>query len=238
MNAKNVISFLVLSLLLVSCGGSGRKFVSDLDVKTVDDNDQKWVVTNFKLDIGNVEVPDLVYPLPNDYGNFRAYRQEDQNYLGVDFNLTSILNLPGSIATLPNGQVVPVDTSGAGIIEIPVNRINGKAYVAVADGMALLGIAVVIKQLGDLDLNVGDVGVFPTYKIKGVDIMAGIFTSNDDQSNGIAIFANLASIWDGNKIHNPDVFIYEPEYVKRSHKRKILRKLQRMLKQKMKIEFM
>ena len=231
-----VIMTLSSLLMLVSCGNSGKKFVSDVEVETVDQNQQKWLVSNFKLNLGNLELPELAVPLPSDYGNFRAFRKDSENYLGVDFNVTSILNLPGSAATLPNGQVIPIDVSGAGIIEIPMSKINGKVYLAVADGVALIGVATVIKQLADLD--VGDVGVFPTYKVGPVDIMAGVFASKRDDTNGIAIFANLAGIWDGaQKEYDSDTFIFEPEYVRKSKKRRVYRKLRSLLKKKMQVEF-
>ena len=237
MNYKLIVLSLLSSLLfLTSCGNSGKQFVSDVNVETVDQDQQKWLVSNFKLNLGNVELPEVALPLPSDYGNFRAYRKDSENYLGVDFNISSILNLPGNIATLPNGQVIPIDVGGAGIIELPINKINGKVYLAVADGVALIGVAAVIKQLGDLD--VGDIGVFPTYKVGNVDIMAGIFASRNDNTNGIAIFANLAGIWDGAQKHyDSDTFIFEPEYVRRSKKRRVYRKLRTLLKKKMQIEF-
>lgn len=233
-----ILSICLLSSLFVftSCGNSGKQFVSDVNVQTVNQDQQKWLVSDFKLNLGSVELPELVYPLPSDYGNFRSYRKDAANYLGVDFNISSILNLPGNIATLPNGQVVPIDVGGAGIIEIPINKINGKAYLAVADGVALIGVATVIKQLRNLE--VGDIGVFPTYKVGKVDIMAGVFTSKEDNTNGIAIFANLAGIWDGaQKQYDSDTFIFEPEYVRRSKKRRVYRKLRKLLKKKMQIEF-
>ena len=237
MNYKILSICLISSLfVLTSCGNSGKQFVSDVDVQTVNQDQQKWLVSNFRLNLGKVELPELVFPLPSDYGNFRSFRKDSANYLGVDFNISSILNLPGNIATLPNGQVVPIDVGGAGIIEIPNDKINGKVYLAVADGVALIGVAAVIKQLADLD--VGDIGVFPTYKVGKVDVMAGIFTSSTDNTNGIAIFANLAGIWDGNlKDYDSDTFIFEPEYVRRTKKRRVYKKLRRLLKQKMQIEF-
>lgn len=237
MNYK-ILSICVLmgSFVLTSCGNSGKQFVTDVDVQTVNQDQQKWLVSNFRVNLGKVELPELVYPLPSDYGNFRSYRKDAANYLGVDFNISSILNLPGNIATLPNGQVVPIDVGGAGIIEIPIDKINGKVYLAVADGVALIGVATVIKQLSDLD--VGDIGVFPTYKVGKVDVMAGVFTSKRDNTNGIAIFANLAGIWDGNqKEYDSDTFIFEPEYVRKSKQRKVYRKLRKLLRQKMQIEF-
>lgn len=235
---KKTLGIILFSTMfaLVGCGNSGKKLVSDVGVQTVDENQNKYVITDFRLDIGNLELPEWVLPLPSDYGNFRSYRKNDGNYLALDLNVTSILNLPGSIATLPNGQVVPMNVGGSGIIELPISQINGKAYLAVAEGVAMVGVAVVIKQLDDLD--VGRAGVFPTFKLGKVDVMAGVFTSDADQSSGIAIFANVAGFWNGDtKAYDRSELVFEPEYVKKSKKRRIYRKLRRLLKKKMQVDF-
>ena len=66
--------------------------------------------------------------------------------------------------------------------------------------------------------------------------MAGIFGSTDNQSNGIAIFANLSGLF-GDKGYYSDEYIFQPEYVRKRTKRRLARKLRRLMRKKMQIEF-
>lgn len=232
------MKYLLLLAMLVSlagCGKSGTKWVSDLNYQTTDQDDQKWLVSDFKLNLGESEIPDLNYELPRDYGYFRSWRLDGENYLGLDLNLSEILGLPGGVATLPNGQVLPIDTNGVGVVEVAIDQIQGKVYLAVANGTTLVGVAASIKQIDDL--GIGEVGVFPRFQIKGVDIMAGIFASETPGKTGIAIFATIGGIWEETVAMGENVFKYRQEYVTVSKRRQLARKLRRILRKKTKLNF-
>ncbi|MBD65190.1 MAG: hypothetical protein CME62_08285 [Halobacteriovoraceae bacterium] len=227
---------IALSFALISCGGdSAKKWVTDLEYETRDHDQAKWIATQFKVNLGDNVLPKITQPLPRDYGVFKTFHANGENYMGVDLNLTSIINLPGGIATLPNGQVVPIDTSGAGIIQIPLKFIKGSAYLSLNNDMTLVGVAAVIKQLDGLDL--GEIGVFPVATIKGIDIMAGVFTSDNKEESGLAIFANFGSLWDKSLAYEAEAYIYEPEYVARKRRWKLARKLNRLFKKNQTIDF-
>ncbi len=228
---------LLVSLLAitVSCGKDSKQWVKDFNYATADQDDQKWIVSDIKLDIGENELPDLTIPLTRDYGYFRSWRLNGENYLGLDLNLSEILGLPGGVATLPNGQGIPVDTNGVGVIEVPIEKINGKIYLAVANGTTLVGLAASIKQIDEL--GVGEVGVFPRFDFNGVDVMAGIFASETPGKTGLAIFATIGGIWEETVKMGPEVFEWRTEYVSRSKKRRLARKLRRQMMKKMQLDF-
>lgn len=227
---------LILSLAtLVGCGKSGKQWVTDFNYQTTDQDDQKWIVSDFKLNIGESEVPDINEPLPRDYGYFRSWRLNGENYLGLDLNLSQILDLPGGVATLPNGQVLPIDTNGVGVVEVPMDQINGSIYLAVANGTTLVGLAASIKQIDDLGL--GDVGVFPRFNIKGVDLMAGVYGSDTPGQTGIAIFATIGGIWEDTVSFGEHVFKYRSEYVSISKRKALARKLRRAMNKKQTIRW-
>lgn len=188
---------LVLAMGLASCGKNSKKIVSDVDVQSRDLDEQKYVTADFELSLGAAELPFLQLPLPRNYGSLRLYRENGVNRVGVDVNLTEITKLPGGDATLPNGTMVPVDAMGAGIIEIPVDGINGKVYVAYNDDVALIGFAISIKQLDGIGSNLGTIGVFPNFDIKNVNITAGVYSSEDQGETGIAVFGNVAGLING-----------------------------------------
>jgi hypothetical protein len=225
--------FTSVLLLVSSCGKSGKEWVTDINVETATQDDQAWVVTDFQVDLGQTTLPFFMLPLPSDFGNLRMWRLNGENYIGLDLNLTSILKLPSGYATLPNGHQVPVGSNDLGIIEIEIDQINGKVYIAKAEGMTLVGVAVSIEQLDDL--GAGTIGVYANFKLAGFDITAGVYTSEEDGKNGIAIFANIGSLWD-KAIYDSSVFTPRSEYVSRNQKRKMYRKLKRLLRKRMQLE--
>jgi hypothetical protein len=225
----------LLLLSLVSCGGESTKVVTGIDFSTRDGEQQeKLLNVDFELDLGESELPFAHYNLPNNYGALRLYTNAGVNHAAVDLNLTEILKLPEGYATLPNGQNVPVDTS-AGIIEIPVDQINAKVYVAQAQGMTLVGFAMAIEQLDSIGREVGRTGVFPTFELESVDITAGIFTDEQAGGNGIAAFVNLGRLIGdlgdllGEKVlaYNSSAFSYQTEYVTLRKQIKIYRAVTR-----------
>ncbi len=192
-----LISILALSLSLASCGKSGTKLVTDIGVETLDDGTSQYLSTDFVLDIGSTELPFISLPLPKDIGALRLYRLNGQNRIAVDLNLTSALKLPRELGTLPNGQPIPVDTNGAGIITIKIEGINAKVYVAQKEDTTLVGFAIAIKQLDGLGDSIGNAGIFPSFELGKVRLTAGVFTSDEAKETGIAAFANLGNVFAG-----------------------------------------
>lgn len=240
----SLLSILVLSLSLASCGKNSKKIVTGIDVETSDQSDSKFVVADFKLDIGSTELPFLHLPLPKDYGVFRTYVEGGVNRVAIDLNLTEILKLPGTVATLPNGTMVPVDTNGAGVIQIDISGINGRVYVAQKGDMTLVGFAFSIKQLDGIGRDIGTVGVFPNFDIGKVKMTAGVYTSDQNNGTGIAAFANLGGLWNelGEKrvypvAYDADAFNFEPmERLTRRQKRKLYKRLNRVLNSRQTLE--
>ena len=229
-----VLSVLALSLSLVSCGGNSKKIVSDIGVETRDQDNSKFVTADFQLNIGATELPFLHLPLPKDYGYFRLFRLNGENYVALDLNLTEIAKLPGGVAELPNGTMVPVDTNGAGIIQIDIPGINGRVYIAQKDEMTLVGFAFSIKQLDGLGNSIGTVGVFPNFDIGKVKLTAGVYTGEETKQTGIAAFANLGGLWNaqGAKLtevpYNAEAFRFTSKRVSKRKLRKMYRYLNRM----------
>lgn len=221
------MSILALAMAFTACGKNAKKIVTDIEFETRDQDEQKYVVSDFGLDLGSAELPFLHLPLPRDYGYLRLYRSEGINHVAVDLNLSEVLKLPSGEATLPNGTMVPVDTMGAGIIEIPVSGINGKVYVSHKDDMTLVGFAISIKQLDGIGREFGTIGIFPNFTIKGVDITAGIYTSGDSSQTGIAAFGNLGGLWNTAVPYDSGAFKYVqqdlPAWKERALGKKLLR---------------
>lgn len=197
MNSKFLLwPLLLLSFSFLACGKNNQyqQVVTDIEVETRVQDDGQYVLSNFELNLGRAQLPFLHLDMPENYGFLRLYSMNGMNYLMVDINMSEVLKLPAGEATLPNGRPVPVDGAGVGIIEIPLNGVNGKVYVSHKDGMMLVGFALAIRQLDDIGSDFGTGGLFPTFTIKGVQITAGIFTSEVEGQTGVAAFANLGDV--------------------------------------------
>lgn len=234
MNVFKYLSIVVLLFSFISCGGDSKKWVSDLTVETAEVDNEVWVVTDFKVEMGENILPTLKLPVNRGRGSFRSWNKDGENYLGLDLNVTDILNLPAGNGSLPNGQPVPVDTNGAGIIEMDINGINGKLYLAKAGDIVLVGLAATISQLDGIAED--SIGIFPFFDVNGYKVTAGIFTSRVDGENGIAIFATLGNIWNPS-LKSISEFEFRSEYVSRSEKRQVYKKLRRMMKKRMNLQF-
>jgi hypothetical protein len=208
---------------LASCGKDGiKKIVTDIAVETQDDGASQLLSAEFVLDIGSTELPFITYPLPNNLGSLRLFRYDNQNQVAVDLDLTAVLKLPRVEGTLPNGQQVPVDTNGAGIIVIDIEGINSKVYVAQSGDTTLVGFAIAIKQLDGLGDIIGGAGIFPSYELANILFTAGVFTSTETAKTGIAVFANLGKLF-GKDSKDP-VFASNTEFFKPVRQRRLSRK--------------
>lgn len=230
----SIVSLLALALSIVSCGSNDGKVIRDIGVETRDQNNSKFVTADFLLNIGETELPFLHLPLPKDYGYFRLFRLNGENYVAVDLNLTEIAKLPGGVAQLPNGIMVPVDTNGVGIVQIDIPGINGKVYISQKDEMTLVGFAFSIKQLDGLGSSIGTSGIFPNFSIGKVKLTAGVYTGEETEETGLAVFANLGGLWShqGAKLteipYDGKAFRFTSERVFRRKLRKIYYYLNRM----------
>lgn len=191
------IFFISLLSLTVSCKNTAQKIVDAVDVQTElnDDGDQLASV-DFTFDIGNQSLPFAHFPLPNNYGMVVLSNQDGKAHIGFSLNLSAVADLPSGEATLPNGTAVPLDTYGAGVIEIPIEEINGEVYVSFVNGKAVVGIAVAIEQFDGIGGEMGTVNVFPVFNINAFQISAGIFTSNVPGQSGLAAFVGGGILWD------------------------------------------
>lgn len=220
-----------LCLSFISCGKI-KKWVTDVKYETVDYNGQQWVSTEFTLDIGDAELPNNLQALPEDFGSFRATFEGGVNTIGLDLNITSLLKLPSGPATLPNGEGVPIYTNGNGMVQVPIGKNTGKAYVSVSNDMTLVGAAFAIEQLDRIDL--GDTTSLWQYSLGNVKMFTGIFLSEEIRQSGLVIFADLGGLG-FNKVYDPGAFVLEKTYMSKRKKRRMLKRIRNILKKDKKL---
>jgi hypothetical protein len=236
------IGLLITGLILISCGKSPSKLVNNLSSEVVFQDGGRWLVTDFQVNLGNLYLPDTVISLNHNYGMFRSYNQKEKNYFGLDLNIESILNTPSSsMPTLPNRNPIPLNSGNAEVIELPINGTKGKVYIAVSGNLAMIGIATVIKNFEGLRTDRRRskfADVFKQYKVGNINVLAGVFTSVDNKRNGVAIFADMAPVW------NPSFYfqfnqrlIFKKKITNNKTRRELRRKLKRIIRKRMLVQF-
>lgn len=193
----SLASMMVLALSITACGANSKKIVSNVDVETETRDGSVYLSTDFELAIGAAQLPSMSLPLANGYGSMSLSNVDGVNHVGLDLNLSQVLNASAGDATLPNGNAIPVDTLGNGVLEIPVNGMNGKVYVAYSGDVVLVGFAASISQLDAITSKLGSIGVFPSFNIGSTPVTAGFYTSSNAGQSGIAAFASVSGIMGG-----------------------------------------
>ena len=227
----------ILSLSLVSCGGSdSQRIVSELTVETATDQTSQSIVADFKLEIGQTQLPFLDIPLAKNYGSLRLYTLGGENRVAISLNLTNVFEAPTSPGLLPNGNPIPVDTNGAGVVTIDVDGINARVYVARNGSVTLVGVAFAIDQLDGLGDSIGNIGIFPVFNVGDIQLTAGIFTAPAEKQNGIAMFANLEDLFGIEKnelVLKSDRSVFQAvkqKRISRRKKRRLYKRLRRVMR--------
>ncbi|MFW5887301.1 MAG: hypothetical protein ACOCUH_00730 [Bacteriovoracia bacterium] len=216
-NFSLLIALVTVLTLLVGCGRQDNpKIVKDITLAAYTDNGDIYTDLQVVMDIGNMTLPSLELPVKHPkthevLGTISMLATMDgMNEIGLDVNLSSALRLQGGInAKLPNGSNIPVGGLGdTPVIELPIGNTSARVYIAIDSGVAMIGFGLPIKELDGVGSNVGQVNFFPTFMIKEVRGIAGVFTGSQSGQNGLACFADLSSVIDPDD-HLEDVLQYE-----------------------------
>lgn len=196
---------LSLTLGLTGCGKNGtNQYVKAIYVETTIADSDNWVSLNSTLNVANLVFPSLSLPIidprdpGNPYGTFELspIMGSTDNSLKVSLNLSKVSGLPGAgIPTLPNGNSLPMRApAGVDLIELDIKQIKSKIYIALGQGVAVLGVAVAVKEFDILNRYLPGVNLFMGFNIQGVIGNAGLFTGEETETSGIGLFVDFSSI--------------------------------------------
>lgn len=200
------IFFALLSIMFFSCGtGNGENpMVTDVRLASQTNDGDIFVEIDATLDLGNITLPSIQYPVIHP----KTSELIGEINLGTTFsgtteltlsiNLTNITRVP-SIANskLPNGLNLPVGgLRDIDVVQIPIADNRAQVYIAMGDGIAMAGVAVVVSGMDQIGHEIGTSGFFPMFEIDDVKGIGGIFTSSNVGQNGLALFVDLSSVID------------------------------------------
>jgi hypothetical protein len=199
------VSALSLSALM-ACGKGGlRGIVQDVKLETRTDPTTQDLFADLSsiVSVGNLIFPAISIPIldPNNpleqYGTVSLVRTVDQkNALVVSANLTEISKSQLSMdRTLPNGTPVPIYGS-TDMIVLPIER-AGRLYLDLSQNRKLLGVAIAIKEFQNIGQYAPGLNLFfDIPESNGIKGVAGVFTGQGPNQNGIALFLDVTEALD------------------------------------------
>lgn len=185
--------------LSIACGGNGPK-VDDIKASPRYEGADLYMNLSANLDLGNVSLPSVSLPIliPRGLEQIGSVNMTTVlgggNLLEVDLNVSSIANVQGEVATLPNGDTLPLIADNMTIV-IPIED-KVRIYITLNDGQAALGVTVNFKGLDGMGRNVGRASIFPNFFINEIVGSAGFYFSKESGQNGIGLFADITPVLD------------------------------------------
>jgi len=198
------LTLLISTLFLVSCGKSPEnKIVKDINISSSLEDGDVYLSLSSVFKIGAVSMTSIQLPIvdPRDtsvkYGevSFKPTLEPGHNEIALKFNLSASSEVQGGYGTLPNGEDLPISGFGASdVIELKIDKINSKIYLAFGKNHTLLGFAVVIKEFDVVGKALPGANIFLGFDIKGVQGMAGLFSSQAEMQSGLGFFLDLSTV--------------------------------------------
>lgn len=238
-------AFVLLTLLIsfVSCG-SQAPMVQNVQVSTVQQDDDVLVSLSADLSIGAVQLPFTSLPiiLPRtgrEIGQLTLQSAADgANQLKLDINVSEAANLELASVQLPNGSMLPIIGDNSTLV-IPAGRVQ--IYLSLLDGAQAIGVAVPIRTFDAIGERVGTTALMPIFNSNNIVGAAGVYTSSEAGKNGFALVADLSGVIN---VSIPNVFArqaqssldYSSQEPTRRQERRINSMLYRMHKKKQMLE--
>jgi hypothetical protein len=208
-SALGNILILTLALLFGACGknsGVKQEIVKDVNITTSLEDENVFLNINAVFKIGSVSMTSITLPVVNPnqpdikYGeiSFKPTLTEGYNEIGLSFNLSAATEVKGGAPTLPNGEELPIGGFGeTEVVELAIESINSKIYLAFGQDATVLGFAIAIKEFDVVKDAIPGANIFLGFDIKGVLGMVGLFTGEETLQSGLGFFLDLSSVFTG-----------------------------------------
>src|SRR5690606_34333681 len=192
----SLFTLVLLSLFAVSCGNAPSNVLKNVQVEARPVDGDVILDFNAELDLGAMSFSSIAVPIIHPQGSRQIGQLElvstlgGKNQLHVELNVSEVSGLRSGMATLPNGNMIPLIANNQ-TIAIEVGN-GAKIYLTLADQVAALGVAVPISAFDSIGQSVPGLNLFPLIKIENIIGTAGIFTGARPGQNGIAVVADLS----------------------------------------------
>lgn len=197
------ITIVILCLSVVSCGQNSNVLTGvKVDSQTI--NDDVWLSFAADMNLGAMSFAAISVPVLHPRGQTPVGQLELSPGLGgvsqikISVNVSELADVDAKIATLPNGNMIPLMGNNA---VISVNIGNGaRVYLAISQNVAAIGVAVPISAFDNIGSQLPGLNFFPIVNTGNVIATAGIFTGKAAGQNGIAVVADVSRAINLNKL--------------------------------------
>jgi hypothetical protein len=197
------VILLSFSLALTSCGKDiAGQLVKDVRFSSSTEDGRPYGTLTMVLGTGSVLLPGVELPINNPYvpgmvlGTFSLHGSlTGGTEVGIRFDFDQIPEVEQAEGRLlPNGRPIPVALpQEAKPVAIQVQE-KSRVYLARVGGMTLVGTALVLKEFDLLAHFVGQTDVFfPFVNETGLRGVVGLFSSNQPNQSGIAVFVEVGA---------------------------------------------
>ena len=193
-----IAALTLAAISLTACGGKVGQVLKDANLELTDVNGDQYVSLMTELDTKSLIVSAVTIPVGNGMGQVEILSDitTQKTYLKLSFNLDKALNLPTPqySSVLPNGTLLPIagvdlnkvmafDVGSKGSkVYLYVDPVSKKAIIGTAMNIASLSIGVPANMLMPFDFGT----------VTGV---AGLYFGTQANTSGLAVFANLSSMF-------------------------------------------
>jgi hypothetical protein len=201
-------------VLAQGCGSgatSASNYLTDITVTSYEQSGDVWASLSAQLNTGNMELMSVTIPVLDpknkaiEYGTVAIAANlcgsaticAGGGTLTVSVDVSAITKITTSSNLLPNGTALPLGSAAdAATIGIPIGSGGAKLYVAMSNGVAVLGVALPFSGLNTVGTYVPGVDIFDVFTIGKITGDVGIFTGSEADETGIALFADLSGVID------------------------------------------
>ena len=192
------VTLVMLSLFVVSCGNAPSNVLSGVQVQTETRNDDLWMSFAADLNLGAMQFASISVPVLHPRGQTPIGQLElisgfaGTNQIKISVNVSELADVNTSMATLPNGNMIPLIANNQ---VIAVNIGNGaRVYLALSEKVTAIGVAVPISAFDNIGSKLPGLNFFPIVNTGDVIGTAGIFTGLNPGQNGIAVVADVSKV--------------------------------------------
>ncbi|OFZ19911.1 MAG: hypothetical protein A2X94_14745 [Bdellovibrionales bacterium GWB1_55_8] len=199
----SIALFGTIALLATGCGGGNdSNLFKSVGLSSYQENGDLYVEVKSLLQTGSMQLLSIELPIIDSHDPSKVYgklavRQSFNGTaeLALALNVSDTVNLPEFDGKLPNGTAIPVGgLDQVPVVGLPIGGSSAKVYIAYGAGVAMIGVAVPLREFDGMGQSVGNANIFPVFDFgKGVRGLGGIFTGMSPGQSGIALFVDAAT---------------------------------------------
>lgn len=186
------------SLFFTGCGRN-KQFIESirLQTSTVDQDHYLSVEAQFKS--GALRLPAMRLPVVDPrnpkyaVGSFELKSQSKRtsSLLKLNLNISEMSQVSTTSSSLPNNTEIPfVESKKVTVAAFPVAQTKAKVFLALDQGVAVIGASLPIRELDHLGKWTGFMNLFYPFTRENVNATAGIFTGPNVGQNGFGFFVD------------------------------------------------